>query len=289
FLLAVGIAIPFSVASFRKTGQPGWRFTLRVLRRAAVLVAIGCLLVSLDRGYPLVSLGVLQLIGIDYFLGALLYRIPWQGRVALSALLLIAYWAALKFIPVPGLGVGVLEEGRNLIEYWNHTSLAAFRVGGLPVIAPTTALVLIGTLLGDLFRAKIDRRRTVGWLLAGGAATTGLSLIWSLHLAFNKPLWTSPFILFSAGAGAVLLGLLYITLDIKGWRAWAFPFAVFGANALLAYILPTGIKYTVVRALSVTFNGGITLTRGWVGTSIYLVLWWVVCWVLYRKKWFIRV
>jgi len=291
FLLIVGIAIPFSAASFRKTGQPLWRYDLRVLRRTALLIVLGCVLISVKEWHPMISIGTLQLIGVDFAIAAFLYQMPAYRRGVLSLLALLAYWAAIKFIPVPHLGVGVFEQGHNLIEHLNDTYLTPLGntfltpqgVSGLPVVVPTSALVLIGTLIGDFLRIEhMPRLRKALWLLVGGIVLVWISEAWSLSLVFNKPLWTSPFILYTAGAGAVLLALLYYLLDVREKRGWAFPLAVFGANALLAYILSELCKPLLWAWFRIS-------TWGWFHVSLYIGCWWLLCWVLYRKRWFLKV
>ena len=99
----------------------------------------------LDLGF-----GVLQLIGIDFAIAAFLYALPLHQRVVLAGAMLVAYWAAIRYIPIPGVGQGVFAKGRNLIDYLNYTLLAPVGFWGLPQVVPTSALVFIGTLVGDL-------------------------------------------------------------------------------------------------------------------------------------------
>src|SRR5438270_7918640 len=88
FLLCVGLAIPFSAASAKKKAVPGWRYELRILVRAALLIGIGCLLESATLKKPVFSMGVLQLIGFAYLFGAWGYELPKRRRVIVAAALL---------------------------------------------------------------------------------------------------------------------------------------------------------------------------------------------------------
>src|SRR5438270_4917706 len=88
FLLCVGLAIPFSHASAKRRGVPAWRYELRVLLRAVLLIAIGCLLESAAEKGPVFSMGVLQLIGFAYLIGTWGYEMPKMRRLLAAFLLL---------------------------------------------------------------------------------------------------------------------------------------------------------------------------------------------------------
>ena len=183
FLFTIGLSIPFSVAGFRRKGMPAWRFDLRVLWRAAVLVLLGCIIDSSITHRPEFSLGVLQLIGFAYLFGALLYELNLIRRLFFSAVLLTGYWAAIKFLPAPGIGVGVFEESRNLIAYLNNAHLAAAHLDGLLSVVPTTALVLIGTALGDLLLSKKTSQEWKAFtLLIVGVLLVLLGVLWDISL-----------------------------------------------------------------------------------------------------------
>jgi len=283
FLLCVGVAIPFSAASFRNKGVPEWRYDLRVVRRTIILLALGALLDSVgDVKLTLFSVGVLQTIAISYFFGVLLYDLPIHRRMTLAAMCLIGYWAAIKFIPVPGVGPGVINEQHNLIRHINSTYLGQVGLWNLPRIIPTTALVLIGTGIGDLVRVNADQRWEAKWLLGLGVALVFGGLLWSISVPINKWVWTPSFILFSGGAGTIVMGLFHIAMDMKGLRKWGFPLIVFGSNAILAYVLPVLTKSLILNVFHVE------LSR-WPSVILFTAFWWVILWVLYRRRIFLKV
>lgn len=306
FLFCVGAAIPYSAASFRRRGLPWWRYGVKALWRAVALLALGCLIDSSIYKQPTFDLGVLQLIGLAYLVGALLYWLPLRFRILAAGVLLVGYWAAIKFIPVPGVGVGVFEEERNLIEHINRHYLSSLHLAGLMSVIPTAAMVLIGTAIGDLLRAR-DRSSysSLSIMAFAGLGLIGVGVLWNLHLPYNKPVWTPSYILFTAGAGCLALALLYLIIDVCGWRWWSFPLVVFGSNAILAYVAPILVKLLILREWTVPAgSNSITLQQwclqwwverigripgGWAYTASYILVWWVVLLVLYRKKIFLRV
>jgi len=306
FLFCVGVAIPFSAASFAKTGKPIWHYDLKVLKRGAVLILLGCLIDSSLYNGPVFCLDVLQIIGLAYIVGALLYELPLSRRMLIAGTMLIGYWAAIKYVPIPGVGAEVFEQNRNFIAHLNQTYLAPFNLNGLPSIVPTAALVMIGAAIGDLLRRK-DREQmwTVAWLMVAGVAMTIAGIVWNASLAFNKPVWTPSYILVAAGTGTLVLGIFYLIIDAHKWSKWSYPLVVFGANAIVAYVAPILVKLWVLQRWHVGGKGHSApvlqwwldackahlgpVPGGWVYTIFYVAVWWVVLWQLYRRKWFVRV
>jgi predicted acyltransferase len=59
--------------------------------------------------------------------------------------------------------------------------------------------------------------------------------MWSFVFPLNKSLWTSSFVLFTAGIATVLLVVLTFALERQPGAWWAKPLIVFGENPLVAY------------------------------------------------------
>ncbi len=306
FLFCVGVAIPFSGAAFRRQNLPAWRYDLKVLRRAALLVLLGCLIESSITRRLTFALGVLQILGLAYMVGALLYDLPLSRRLVVAGGLLGAYWALLRFGPVPGVGAGVASETQNFVAYVNRTYLMGLRLAGLPSVVPTAALVIIGTVIGDLLRSPhAHHLRRVASLLVVGLGFIAAGMLWSASLDFSKALWTPSFILLSAGTGSVILGLLYLLIDANAWYGWAYPLAVLGANAILAYVAPILAKTLVLQVWQVKVAGSLVsvqqwlldccvgyagrVTGGWLYTLGFILAWWLVLWQLHRRRVLVRV
>lgn len=311
FLFCAGVAIPFAAASFKRKGLPSWRYDIKVIMRTLILILLGCLIESSFSHRIHFSLGILQIIGLAYFLGAFLYDLPVFRRILIAAGTLTLYWFALKYVPTPGLGVGVIQENQNLVQYLNQNFFGTVRIldhelnlWGLPSVVPTTALVMIGSLIGDLLRAYgISPLRKVAGLITAGLTLAAGGFLWNHSLAFNKSLWTPSYILLSAGTATIILGIFYFLIDSHQWKHyWAYPFVVFGSNAILAYVAPILTKVFVLddwqalhnvtirqwylQTLSTTTN---PITGGWLYTLSFIALWWGILWILYRKKIFVRV
>lgn len=306
FLLIVGVALPYAAAAFRRKGLPLRIYLGKVLGRTVTLYLLGCLLTSSIARQPLFGLDVLQLIALAYGAGAVLYQLPLAARLVAAAALLVGHWALIRFLPFPGASPGTFTEAQNAISYLNATYLQPWGGKGLLSVVPTTALVLIGTALGDLLRTDGGTGRKLRWLLLAGATLTLAGWLWSLDLPFNKPVWTASYILLTAGLGALVLAALYGLIDGLRWRALAFPLVVFGSNAIVAYVAPILVKIHVLQEWSWPAADGAPRTvqqalleacttqfgrtqGGWVYTAGYIFCWWLVLLLLYRKKLFLRV
>ena len=64
-------------------------------------------------------------------------------------------------------------------------------------------------------------------------------LMWNWVFPINKSLWTSSYVLLSAGLACLVLSAIFWLVDIEGYRGWTVPFLVFGTNAITAYWLST--------------------------------------------------
>jgi len=307
FLFIVGVTIPLVAASRRERGLGPMRHFLGLLRRAVILILLGCLVNSSYARRPLFDLGVLQTIGLAYLVGAVLYGAPPKARLGIAAALLVGYWAVIRFVPVPGFGSGVFTRSQNVISYLNGAYLNHYSLGGIMNIAPTAALVLIGTAVGDLLRhgAAAPARKAM-LLTAGGICLVLVGWLWNLDLQFNKSLWTPSYIVFAAGWGTLALAVLYLLIDVKGWRAWAFPLVVAGMNAIFIFVVPILVKLHILREWTWRMPDGSSsnleqalqnalflhlgrVPGGFVYTFAYILIWWLVLLWMYRRGIFLRV
>jgi predicted acyltransferase len=123
----------------------------------------------------------------------------------------------------------------------------------------------------------------------------------------NKALWTSSYVLATSGLALLIFGCCYWLIDIKGYKKWAWPFVVFGANALALFVF-SGIFARMISAFRVAYTPegrGISLQR-WIVDNIFLaifqpinaslafaisfILFWLsLMWLLYRKGIYIKV
>jgi len=308
FLFMVGVSLAFSAASFKKKGGSKTSYILKALRRCLLLVFFGILIsCSMYKTLAIGIGGVLQLIGLAYLAGVFLYELPKKYRYYAAGGLLLLHWSFIRYAMVPGVGRGIFTEEVNIFEYINKTYLSHWHLAGLCSVIPTAALVLIGTMIGDLLREKEkEPLQKLKIILMAGAGLIFTGLFWHLDVMMNKAYWTPSYILFTAGTGCLMLGFFYWLIDIKGWQKWAFPLVVYGMNAITAYFVSIIIRIHTVQEWMTTNAAGekITLWQAildfwtglagmhlgsWLFTLSYIAFWWAVLYWMYRKKLFLRV
>jgi len=307
FLFIVGIAIPFSKASQRQKGMSGLRYLFKALVRCITLVLLGCLIDSSLAKRPLFDLGVLQVIGLAYFLSTIIYELPAWLRYCIAGILLYGHWFLLKHVGFPGGAAGVFLENLNIIKYINESYLQVWGLKGLVSVIPTTALVIIGTGIGDLLRrdGKTGAVKTL-WISVIGISLCAVGWMLSHNIPFNKPTWTASYIIEAAGLGCLMLVAFYWVVDVRGMRILAVPLLVFGMNAIAAYVSPILVKVLILREWTLHMPDGSRLSLmdaalkyctdsfgrisgGWVYTCGYIAVWWLVMLCLYRRKVFFKV
>lgn len=277
FLFVVGITTHLSLEARAARGDTDREIRRRILRRGALLFAIGVLLnwfpfyqYGAIEGHPqptaldhfvarlteLRFLGVLQRIGIAYAAAALLSWKASGKRVARwTQAILLGYWLLLTLVPVPGEGtIGFYQlnhPGQTLAAWVDRVTLDWSRWGlgnhiwqesrvydpeGLLSTIPAVATVLFGVLIGRLLATSRPLDERIRQLFAAGAVLTVAGLGWGLAFPINKNLWTSSYVLFTAGVACLTLGAIAWLIDVRQWRAWTKPFVAFGINPITAYV-----------------------------------------------------
>lgn len=303
FLFLVGTVLPFSLGKLQEREVPRGDVYRRVVRRAVLLFGLGLLCNGVLRLHwgDLRVAGVLQRIAVCYLAAALIYlNSNLIGRAIALAAILAGYWALLSYVPAPETSIaGDLSKEHNLAGYVDRHVLPGKIVKryygygdneGLLSTVPAIGTVLLGVLAGEWLRsARRPWTKVVGLLGAGGASLAA-GLYWGQSFPIIKNLWTSSFVLVAGGWSLILLGAFYAVIDVIGWRAWAFPLVVIGANAITIYVVPRFVDF---RQVTEFFLGGV-LERsgsyeGLVFAAGFLLFEWLFLLFLYRNRLFLRV
>ena len=271
FLFLVGGSIVLSTQARMSRGNCRATLTGHIFRRAGTIFAIKMFLTAFPHFHwtHLRIFGVLTRIAGCYLVAGLICLAVWNSRrraailVAITAVLLVGYWALLRFVPVPGLGlpgrdIPFLDPHANLAawldrafnaftQHWLHTGSLYNRdrdPEGLLSTLPAIATTLLGAITGIyLTSAEISRNAKALLFVRYGVLFAALGLAWSRTFPLNKNLWTSSYVLFSAGLSLLLLALFYWVIDIRGaneiraGKAFLWPWLVFGSNAITAFVL----------------------------------------------------
>jgi len=300
FLALVGISIALSMARYTEKGNRPAAVYGRILRRLVLLFVLGLVYNGFFHHpwHELRVAGVLQRIGICYAAAALvvLHFKP-RGQAVIAAALLLGYWALMALVPVPGVGAGILTPAGNLAGYVDRHLLpqpmCCYTFGdscGILSTIPAIATVLIGALAGAWLRAAGTAAYRISGLVLAGVISLAAGEAWGHWFPVIKHLWTSSYVLVSAGIGLLILAFFYWLIDGRGYRRWAFFFVVIGANAILLYVLSSQLSIMMlVRYLG--YGDGQRLGMFWqTGLHAFDLAWaWLLVWFLYRKKIFLRV
>jgi predicted acyltransferase len=321
FLFVVGVSIALALGPALERGASG--LSVRVLRRAAVIFALGLLLHALPF-FPLATLripGVLQRIAVCYLLAALLVGATrgargWRVQAVTAGALLVGYWLLMTKVAAPGQEAGDLSPDGNLAGYVDRLVLGSRHIWqatrvydpeGILSTLPATATTLLGVLAGHWLRAGQAAGRAgaqiVGGLAVGGVAAAALGWLWGLSFPVNKPLWTSSYALLMAGLAALVLAACHWVIEVRDRRGWAAPFALLGVHALTLFFL-SSLMAKVLFIVRVGAGGPRLQTwlfehvfAPWappVDASLayalaYVLLWWALMWALDRSGLRLRV
>ena len=132
-----------------------------------------------------------------------------------------------------------------------------------PITLWLIATALLGTLAGDWLRSSRSPWKKAVGILVGGAVLSAAGLLLHSLFPINKQLWTPTFVLFPAGAGLLVLGICYILMDVRRWKGWAFPFRVFGTNAILVYVA-SGLLAKTLGLVKVSASSGDISVKIWI-------------------------
>ena len=129
-----------------------------------------------------------------------------------------------------------------------------------------------------------------------------------LFFPINKNLWTSSYVIFTAGYAMLVLAACYWLIDVRGWRAWSRPFLVLGMNSILAFTLSTWVAKNIYLIYRTPMPDGTLVSvatwayRGWFAPLFsdprnssllfaltYLGFWMAVMWWLHARKIYVKI
>lgn len=314
FLFIVGVAVALSLGRAAEDKNGHGSVIVKLLKRSTLLFLIGLFLNAFPYFdlYELRIPGVLQRIAIVFFVCAVLFlKFGWRTQAVIGAVILMAYWLLFILAPFPGGEAGALAKGHNIaawIDYqlleghmWSVTG--SWDPEGILSTIPAIVTGITGMLAGQWLSADRSREEKVIVLFAGGYLLIVAGLFWDLFFPINKSLWTSSYVVYTAGIAINFLAILYWLLDIKMYRPkiWI-PLKAFGINAIFVYVLsmlaanllviiPVGKHHSLQSWL---FDGLTTIVEdvylaSFIYSLLFTLLMFIPVWVLYKKNIIIKV
>ncbi|WP_066381455.1 MULTISPECIES: acyltransferase family protein [unclassified Anabaena] len=325
FLFIVGVAMTFSLSKYTEDNKPTSAVYGRILRRAAILFILGLFLNGFwNQGvwtFDLSSIrimGVLQRISLSYLLASVIVlKLPRKGQWILAAVLLIGYWLAMMYIPVPDYGAGVLSREGNFGAYIDRLIIPKAHLykgdgfnfmgdpEGLFSTIPAIVSVLAGYFTGDWIRKQPVQTRTSIGLALFGVGCLIIGWAWGGVFPINKKLWTSSYVVLTSGWALLLLAACYELIEVRLIRRWGKPFEIMGLNAIALFVLSVLLIKILARTKIGTGETAIS-TYNWIYQNIFaswagtyngsllfalatVIFWWLVALLMYRQRWFLKV
>jgi len=321
FLFMIGVSIPYAFAKRLARGDTLGQLYRHIVVRVLILFVLGLTVNGNLLTYDIQKLqiySVLQMLGFGYFVASVVYlnfRLPWQ--IALTAAMLVAYWALLAFVPCPGHVIGVVKPQCNIGDWLNNWMLGDWqgehRIGWILGILGHGATAMLGVFAGQLLRSAKSQYGKAARLTGLGAICLFLGMFWGGWIArwlpgvelfgvdwsqwpiwspVVKSRWTSGYALYAGGWSFLSLALFYLVIDVWGFRRWAFPFVVIGMNPIFAY-MAMQLGCGAFRSAAEKLLGGLERYAGaWqplILSAGSFALLWLLLWYMHRNKTFIRV
>src|SRR5690554_3230272 len=302
FLFIAGVSLSFSLSSGQSKGIPKAQLYKKVFYRMLILICLGILYKNAPIPFfepSQIRFGsVLGRIGFACFITCLIYlNFSFLQRFFWVAGILLAYYAALFLVPVPGYGAGDLSFEGNLVGWFDRTfmpgRLLQKTYDELAVLTqfPALCLTILGTAAGDMLRGPMLPLKKIRGMVIYGVLGIVLGLAWQLHFPINKHLWSSSFILLTGGMAFLSMALFYWIIDVLGYKKWAFFFQVIGINSLAIYLAYRFVDFNYTSRL--LFEGLYSpLAEQWHSVAQALgalLLVWLFMYFLYRKKIFLKI
>lgn len=260
FLFISGVSIPFSLNKELSRGKSKTELYRKAFWRMLILIGLGII----DKNVPFPYFepsqirvaSILGRIGIAGFITTVLYlNFSWKALLAWIAGILLAYYAIIFLVPVPGYGAGNLTFEGNLVGWIDRHFLPGrllqktYDELGLLTQFPALCLTVLGSLAGDVLRSRQKDGKKLQILSLAGIVCIALGLLWSFHFPISKRFWTSSFVLLTGGMAFLFLAFFYWIIDILKYQKWAFFFQVIGMNSLTIYLAYRFIDFAYTSKL----------------------------------------
>jgi predicted acyltransferase len=328
FLYIIGVSMAFSLAKYTSGDAPVTKQVyIQIIRRSLILFGLGLILNNMVWNYNITDpklfanldhlriMGVLQRIGISFLCASIaVLSLSKRNIWILSIGILVGYWLVLAFIPALDNADGIFTKAGNFGAYIDRLIITPAHLHkgsgyqsdpeGLFGTLPAIASILFGYLTGTWLKIQSVNSQTSSNLLMFGLAALVLGLLWNGIFPINKRLWTSSFVLFTTGAGLISLAVCYELVDVRKYRNWFKPCEIMGLNAIFIYVASiVFIKLIMVneigkdkQAISIyellrerLFGWAGALNSGLLFAIATVLLWLGVSYLMYHRRWFLKI
>ena len=269
FVFIVGVTTHLSLSAREARGDSAHALRAQIIRRGLLIILLGLLLQAFPY-FPLTRItqlrfpGVLQRIGLCYLAAALLSRGRSSRTLAdLVAVLLVGYWGLQALVAPPGVALPTLDVPAETLSAWIDRTVFGSHLWresrtwdpeGLLSTVPAIGTCLLGVLAGRWLARPEPLAERLNGLFAVGALGMVAGLVWNWVFPINKNLWTSSYVLFTAGMAAVAIATGAWLIELRGYRRWAAPLISYGLNPITAFV-GSGMMARMLGLIRVPFGG----------------------------------
>lgn len=305
FIFIVGVSISLSFSKQLNQGKTIRQMVLKTFVRTLKIFSLGILiriLPTLDFSRIEIP-GVLQRIALVFMACAILYLYTdWKVQLFVGLGILIVYWLAMIYIPVPQFGAGVIEPGKNLANWMDSIVFPAnllnekgYDAEGFLSTFPAIVTGISGLLAGKIILGKQSKEHIAGALFVIGTLLVFSGTIWGWSFPIIKKIWTSSFVLLTSGWAFIVFASLFWLIDIENVKKGTIPWIIFGSNAIAIYFLAdvfetiflrTGLHDGVMSELQGIGIQTINASLIWAIFSVLVC--YLAAWAMYNRKIFIK-
>jgi len=315
FLFIVGVSMWFS---FKKHNHQLSTGSFKKLAKRAALIFLIGLFMNI---FPFFTtsfetfriMGVLQRIAVAFFFGAIFcLSVPTKWLPFVLGIILLGYWGIMAAFGgadpyslegnfAKTIDLSILSEGHMYKGFG-----IPFDPEGLMSSLPAIGTVIIGFLVGRMIEKSTSISKSIRALVGSGILAIVIGILWHQVFPINKPLWTSSYVLYTAGIACILLSIFLWMIEFKGWKQWASPFVVFGMNPLFIYALSIIWVKIMLYVLKWKQNGTTTNGYSWLYRQVFVpmagelngsflfaiyhvAIFWFIAWIMWKRKIFIKV
>jgi predicted acyltransferase len=315
FLFVVGASMFFSFSKY--DNKLNRESLLKIGKRTLLIFAIGLFLNSFPQWSQDFSklriMGVLQRIALAYGVAAVLVLsvnrkfLPYVGGA-----ILLVYWLLVNLLggtdpySLAGNPASPFDTAILGVDHLYKGFGIPFDPEGIFSTLPAIVTVLIGYLVAVIIK-ETPKIKVPAKLILFGVVVIIAGFLWGLYFPIAKPTWTSSYVLYAAGWASLVLALLIWLIDVKGISGWTSFFVVFGMNPLFIFAFSGLWARIIGRMIHLTnADGKVVSGSSWLYSNIYVpmagelngsllyaishvILFWMLGYVLYKKKIFIKV
>ena len=332
FMFMVGVSMAYSYLKRQRRGDSYRRMLGHAVTRSIVLILLSIFLMSKSRDYTSWTfMNVLAQIGLGYPFLFLLWGRPFWLQMLAAVAILVGTTVAYETYPDAGIDLATGDPAVGVTKQWADEYLAGvrppwhknanigqavdvwllnkfprpepfeFNAGGYQTInfVPSLATMIFGLMCGELLRSSWSARRKILLLIVAGAIGIAAGQLLNHYgvCPLVKRIWTPAWALLSTGVCCLILGGLYMVIDVWGWRRWSFPLIVVGMNSIAIYCMSMSLKPWTARQLQTHFGDDIFTLHGYVDAAwsptvqavLVGLVFWLICYYMYRNKIFVRI